>query len=223
MDYFGSFVWSAPTSDDMPSSAVDYRSVCGRFLPVFVSFMTKRAKESVANRIGILRIRGKVSGATVGLLLSYLFWASHLCLLRCGDVESNPGPSEKSGRSSSYRQTKLNTSGNQNVSDDSSSSDFSALSKNLTDVMTQLHKMDAKSDDRFQRIEAEFKELKDSQAEMMKELYEMKQRVQNLEGENKELKRKFQELERKNDDLENRSKRNNLIFYGISGSSSKSP
>eukprot|EP00745_Piridium_sociabile_P000173 TRINITY_DN101275_c0_g1_i2.p1 TRINITY_DN101275_c0_g1~~TRINITY_DN101275_c0_g1_i2.p1 ORF type:complete len:124 (+),score=19.45 TRINITY_DN101275_c0_g1_i2:179-550(+) len=74
----------------MPSSAVHFRAVCGSFLPVYIGFMFKRAKEKAALRIAIVTLRRRVDGVIFGMLLTYFFWGS--LLLRCGDIESNPGP-----------------------------------------------------------------------------------------------------------------------------------
>ena len=77
----------------MPSAAVDFRAVCGCFLPVYINFMVNRAKLKAAMKIAIVSLKSRVDGVMLGLLLVYLFWGS--LLLQCGDVELNPGPSTR--------------------------------------------------------------------------------------------------------------------------------
>ena len=90
----------------MPSTAVDFRTVCGCFLAVYINFMVKRAKLKAAMKIAIVSLKTRVDGVMLGLLLVYLFWGS--LLLQCGDVELKPGPTHKD----SMRQTRLTNGGN---------------------------------------------------------------------------------------------------------------
>ena len=71
----------------MPSCAAQHRAASGCFLTVFIAFMGKRARKAAINRVKTLRLPLSVRPSDV--LLSSLI----LLLLRCGDVESNPGPS----------------------------------------------------------------------------------------------------------------------------------
>jgi len=80
----------------------DFRTVCGRFVSVFMVFMSKRAMAAKRNRYNVLKLKSILLGATCGLLLSILFWGSNL-LLQCGDVEPNPGPP----KADTMRQTRL--------------------------------------------------------------------------------------------------------------------
>ena len=75
----------------MPSGNLDFRSVCGRFVSVFMVFISKRAMAAKRNRYNVLKLKSTLDGVTCGLLLSILFWGSNL-LLQCRDVELNPGP-----------------------------------------------------------------------------------------------------------------------------------
>ena len=74
----------------MPSAALAFRASCGCFHAVFIAFMCERAKEKAALRFAKLTPRSRLDGVTLGLTLVYLFWGS--LLLRCGDIEQNPGP-----------------------------------------------------------------------------------------------------------------------------------
>lgn len=89
----------------MPSTALDFRHVCGSFVPVFVAFMWKRAKGKAAMRVSVFTLRNRTDGAVFGLLLCYLFWGS--LLQQCGDVELNPGPPKQNN----MRQTRLASGG----------------------------------------------------------------------------------------------------------------
>ena len=56
----------------------DFRTVCGRFVSVFMVFMSKRAMAAKRNRYNVLKLKSILRGATCGLLLSILFWGSNL-------------------------------------------------------------------------------------------------------------------------------------------------
>ena len=77
----------------MPLEALDFRAVCGCFLPVYINFVMKRAKLKAVVKIAIVSLKTRVDGVMLGLLLVYLFWGS--LLLQCGEVELNPGPTQK--------------------------------------------------------------------------------------------------------------------------------
>ena len=115
-------------SADVPSLSghLDFRTVCGRFVSMFMVFMSKRVMAAKRNRCSVLKLKSTLHdatcglllsmlhgatcglllsmlhGATCGLLLSILFWGSNL-LLQCGDVELNPGPP----KADTMRQTRL--------------------------------------------------------------------------------------------------------------------
>ena len=109
-------------------------------------------------------------------------------LLRAG-VEPNPGPT---------RQTKLGSSSNSNQSfssgEDAKQESIADVIKALKDLSTQVGKMDCKIDALNEK---------------------MQQQLDSVMKENKELKEKVQQLEDKMDDMEGRSRRNNLLFHGI--------
>ena len=77
----------------MPSAALDFRAVCGCFLPVYISFMVKRSKLKAAMKIAIVSLKTRVDVVLLGLLQVHLFWGS--LFLQCGDVELNPGPTHR--------------------------------------------------------------------------------------------------------------------------------
>ena len=77
--------------DTMPTENIYFRSTCGRFVAVFVSFMTRRAKEAVAV-IGY-RTRKTNSAQVQCVLLTVVLLQ---ILMRANDIETNPGPSNRS-------------------------------------------------------------------------------------------------------------------------------
>ena len=60
---------------------LDFRTVCGCFVSIFMFFfffMSKRAMAAKRNRYNVLKLKSMLHGATCGLLLSILFWGSNL-------------------------------------------------------------------------------------------------------------------------------------------------
>ena len=57
---------------------LDFRTVCGCFVSVFMVFMSKRAIAAKRNRYNVFKLKSMLHGATCGLLLSILFWGSNL-------------------------------------------------------------------------------------------------------------------------------------------------
>lgn len=216
----------------MPSDAVSFRTVCGRFLPAFIGFMLKRVKKKKALRIAIVKLARKVDGVAFALLLSYLFWGS--LLLRCGDIESNPGPNPPPGKNS-MRQTRLSSAGTSRSVDKASDSRTtvsspSATAPTLTDVMNTLNErsdqMDAKMDALRQdmhKLSEDYAGLKDELKELRREVTELREENEELRKTNNTLTEKLEDCEKRIDDLEGRSKRNNLIFYGLPRRENETP
>eukprot|EP00745_Piridium_sociabile_P022930 TRINITY_DN35768_c1_g2_i1.p1 TRINITY_DN35768_c1_g2~~TRINITY_DN35768_c1_g2_i1.p1 ORF type:complete len:280 (+),score=57.69 TRINITY_DN35768_c1_g2_i1:199-1038(+) len=143
----------------MPSSSVSFRAICGNFYWTFLNFMSRRAREKRAMRCRVVCVSGKVAVVLVFLVA---------CLLQCGDVETNPGPS-------------------------------------IADVVKVLTAMDKKMEERIENL----------QTSMQEHMEKFQANVAHVTKENKELKEKVDRLESRVDDLEGRSRRNNLIFHGI--------
>ena len=215
----------------MPAVTLEFRAVCGSFLAVFLNFMLKRTRELVAMRFRSLTLRYRSTGVLVGLLLSLLchgdllYRAYHMDrLYRSGDTEKNPGPT-------TLRQSKLNAAAGRNTSTDrdsdsaaaTSSSQHSQVSEGtndptLKDVMQTLQSMNSKFDglkDDFREVKECYAGLRAEVADLKSDLSELKSENVNLKEENKRLHSRIDEITRKTDDLEDRSKRNNLIIHGI--------
>ena len=196
-------------------------------MPIFIAFMRKRAIEKAAMRIAILTPRCRADGVTLGLLLTLMFWGG--ILLRCGDVERNPGPPK------SLKQGKLlTTSGDRRSRADRASDAGSDAGSGktasssppeqhtLADIVTTLHSLKSDMNSKFDETEQRDKMLSDQYASLQGGVNELMEEVRVLRKDNEDLKRKNSELtdrvsdlEGKVDDLEGRSKRSNLIFYGM--------
>ena len=200
----------------MPLCAQTFRTVCGGFLAVFVHFMYKRVQEYRKNFVSSLKIRSfRLSFAVVFLIATLL--------RRSGDVELNPGP--KSNPSS--RQTKLQMKDQaRSLSVDSMNKsradEDSEREPSLRDVMRQLTGMQQDMNQRFDTVNGHFDSLNDSVTglreevtQLAAEVEEMKKENEQLRTENQALTDRLDETEKKLDDLEGRSKRNNLIFRGL--------
>eukprot|EP00745_Piridium_sociabile_P010281 TRINITY_DN17167_c0_g1_i2.p1 TRINITY_DN17167_c0_g1~~TRINITY_DN17167_c0_g1_i2.p1 ORF type:complete len:326 (-),score=71.93 TRINITY_DN17167_c0_g1_i2:584-1561(-) len=198
----------------MPSAALDFRHRCGGFLWVYVNFMTKRARFKLAMRVRVLKVRTRLTGVMVGLILTVFFYGDFL--LRCGDVETNPGPPKLSN----LRQTRLNSdSASRRVSTERSGPDpcTSTPAKELTlqDVMNTLTSKMEEVRHEVHQLHEDYGDLKNELKGLREEVVELRKENQELQKINGDLTEKLGDCEKRIDDLEGRSKRNNLIFYGL--------
>ena len=195
----------------MPSGNLDFRTVCGRFVSVFMAFMSKRAMAAKRNRYNVLKLKSMLDGATCGLLLSILFWGSNL-LLQCGDVELNPGPP----KADTMRQTRLGSGTTPARSTDNPQTE--GKEPTLADVMAVLSSMNLKFDDMkgdVKILSEGFARLQDEVKELREDCAFIRQENKDLKAKNERLEKTITEMDRKVDDLEGRSKRNNLIIHGL--------
>ena len=231
----------------MPSSALSFRASCGCFQPIFMAFMLRRAKEKAAMRIAMLRPRSRLHGVALGLTLVYLFWDS--LILRCGDVEQNPGPTDPQVTPKETRQTTLknrmsssSSSSSRPASADRTGRKDSAVKDSgqtppppptesppwLTDIVTKLQAMETNIStlpslhSKVSDVDSAVRDVSQQFATLQEEMLGLKQEVLNLRKQNEDLSKanaslmdRIDALERKTDDLEGRSKRNNLIFHGV--------
>eukprot|EP00745_Piridium_sociabile_P036491 TRINITY_DN65635_c0_g1_i5.p1 TRINITY_DN65635_c0_g1~~TRINITY_DN65635_c0_g1_i5.p1 ORF type:complete len:347 (+),score=67.10 TRINITY_DN65635_c0_g1_i5:180-1220(+) len=219
----------------MPSSAVQFRGVCGSFLATYINFMSKRAEKKLASRVAMLRLSRRVDGVTFGFVLSYLFWGG--ILLRCGDIETNPGPPAPpappahSNVKDSKMQTRLSTTGGlrkvsvEKTSHPGASASPSRSQPTLSDIMASLSALTdqvGSMNSSLNELKNEVHELREDYAALTTELKGLKEDVTDLRNKNRELQKtnsdlcaKMDDYENRLDDLEGRSKRNNLIIYGL--------
>ena len=200
----------------MPACPLSFRAVCGRFVPVFVNFMYKRVVLYRQSRVNTVKLGSlRLSFAVVFIIATLL--------IRSGDVELNPGPRHNEGR-----QSRLQSSGTRRRSADNSSTPAPDTAEtleqepSLKDVMALLTGMRTDFDRRFDTINEHFDTLNNSVSGLREEMTQLAQEVEevrteneHLKADNHELKNRLGEAEAKLDDLEGRSKRNNLIFTGL--------
>eukprot|EP00745_Piridium_sociabile_P003051 TRINITY_DN11851_c0_g1_i1.p1 TRINITY_DN11851_c0_g1~~TRINITY_DN11851_c0_g1_i1.p1 ORF type:complete len:329 (+),score=56.83 TRINITY_DN11851_c0_g1_i1:188-1174(+) len=201
----------------MPSTDQDFRIRCGCFVPVFMAFMLKRAKNRAAMRYRPLQIKTRAGGVIIGCLLTLLFWGGFL--LQCGDIEQNPGP-PKSLRQSSLISASRRVSVERGRSNSTSTLSTASATEEptLVDVVSMLQALNNK----FDEMKGDMKDIRDCHSALQAEVLSLKEEVGDLRLENQHLRsnsesmlKRMQDLEKKTDDLEGRSKRNNVIFHGL--------
>lgn len=155
-------------------------------------------------------------GVAVGLLLSLLVFGN--LLQRCGDIEVNPGPP----KSDNLRQTRLMSGGadrrNSVERGGPAASGRGEAEPTLRDVMSMLSSMNVKFDEMkedLKEMRESFSNLKNEVGELREEVSDLRRVNDELKTENVDLKARVENVERKTDDLECRSRRNNLIIYGL--------
>jgi regulator of replication initiation timing len=209
----------------MPASPLDYRTTCGAFFFVFLDFMADRVTLARKMMIRVVTLRRKSCDSVVlGCLLSYLFW----CVVVSGDVELNPGPVTGTNQQSqpTLRQTRLNSRDRGAAAADKSRDTASprrvAMEPTLAEIMAKLTQMDTSMDGKLSDLQADVQQIKTNLGQMQAEVEELREKVvvlseENvvLEQQNIDLGKTVKSLEKKVDDLEGRSRRNNLLFYGI--------
>jgi outer membrane murein-binding lipoprotein Lpp len=191
-----------------------------------MAFMAKRERFVRSMRCNVLHIRTKLQGVIVGLAL-VVFLTSDL-LLRAGNIETNPGPDTKdSGRTV---QTRLTAAGGRTGSTERRNSNAAASdSPTLSDVMSKLmsmdssmHAMNLSMNSKMDQVTEEIKQMRTEVTNLQKEVDSSKERIDALEMErdelrlaNEELLERVTKMEKQTDDLESRSRRSNVLFYGL--------
>ena len=200
----------------MPCETLSFRAKCGSFLWIYMNFMYKRTLDIFV--VPTLRLRTKLAGVMAGLLLTQFFCMD--LLQQCGDIEPNPGPAK------SMRQSTLRSCSDPDVSPrkrpvspaGEKEHNIADIVKTMTDMAASLSslnsKMDAMACD-MRHLRDDFATLKGRTEELQEEVDVLKQENINLKEDNVFLKSGLDGVNRKIDDLEGRSKRNNLIFYGL--------
>lgn len=195
----------------MPAVPLVFRAKCGSFVSIFIFFMGRR----LANRFKVrtLHLRSRVAGAVVGLLLAQIFFCN--LLQQCGDVELNPGPPKMDPR-----QTRLSSkSGEMGVGRRESVEKGASAEPSLTDIMSKLVDMDSSIDRKLDGLRDEFNNtcsmVKAEMQELREEINDLKTENNDLKRENKDLRSHLHDVDLKLDDLECRSRRNNLLLYGM--------
>ena len=144
-------------------------------------------------------------------------------LLRSGSVEVNPGP-PKAEPQTRQGSASRRASVDKTQTTDAGAASAGALGENarhdpsLGDIMAMLVSLNSK----FDNMQAVIQEVKKSDEQLKTEIDGLKETVLDLKTENDRLRKqttviqeRLDSLTIKADDLECRSKRNNVIFYGL--------
>ena len=221
----------------MPSSSpCAFRAVCGAFTATLICILTRKADARLAARVKVVTVRSKTQGVIVGWTLVLLFWGS--LLLRCGDVETNPGPVDSTRN---LRQSRLSTSGTGGSGSAAVASktapvksvtledvmerlvgmggEMVNVNSNIANLKTEMSEMKVTHEknmkDGFSAMTEQLSTMQSNVTDIMTQFQETKEKVTALETENDKLKLENAILLDRMDDLENRSRRNNVVFYGI--------
>jgi regulator of replication initiation timing len=200
---------SSLITGQMPSCSVDFRPVCGSFFFIFQMFMEKRRLFAKKMSVRLIFAKNKGVGLLVGSVLAYLAWIN-LVLICSNDVELNPGPQDsvQGATRPLTRQSVLSlSSGNE---------------PSLMDVMAKLNVMDSCMNSKLDVLSREMQTISETVNTLQTELKDTKEQVSVLLEENLVLRETVNSLtdrmcmlEKQSDNLENRSRRNNLLFYGL--------
>ena len=100
----------------------------------------------------------------------------------------------------------------------------------LSDVMASLQSLSGSLNAKFEELKNEVKQLKSSYSELTEEVQGLRDEVLDLRranddilNENEELKIRMDTFERNVDDLQGRSRRNNLLFFGMDRTDGETP
>ena len=208
-----------------------FRATCGRFHAVLIYILGQKAKHFAQCRVKTLHLKTRAQGVIVGCLLTLLFCGS--LLMRAGDVESNPGPgrggnSSGVGAKGATVQTRLRDSVTESPDRAGSGvggegsimnemkrlfAEFSTQQQQQhqmsTDkVLTKMNELETKINQKFDAVNTEIEHLQ-TDVSVLQEENEV------LRTAYDELAQRVVTLEQRADDQESRSKRNNLLFFGI--------
>ena len=152
-------------------------------------------------------------------------------LLRSGSVEVNPGPPKaapQTRQGSASRGASVDRGVDKTQTTDAGATSGTGLAgtsgetvrddPSLRDIMTMLVSLNSK----FDNMQSDIQEVKRSNEQMKTEIEGIKETVHDLKAENDRLRKQTTDMQErldtltlKADDLECRSKRNNVIFYGL--------
>ena len=207
------------------SSPISFRSACGRFVFTLMNILTRKANIKIAARMKVVVLQSKMQGVVLGWAMVMMFWGS--LLMQCGDVESNPGPGSNDASKTS-RQTRLSVSGtgavaggtgkdvlNKSQSKGATMDDLAAMMTAMNSNMTGMRSEMTAMGGKMSTMSDTMSSMQSDVSNIKTQFEETKQRVEQLELENEQLKKSHAELLERVDDLENRSRRNNLLFYGV--------
>ena len=211
----------------MPISAESFRAVCGHFVPIFITFMTKRARLRAAMHIRVLKVRSCALAFALTVVIATL-------LYRSGSVELNPGPMDRGDtdaatKENNIQQENTNIHGEETVQNQAIMSAIHQLRtevRGMTDkVTTELQSL--KNDigtviSKCQELEKKCDSLKHRHNSLEERVFNNETYLDEVEDTKKENDRQVKtltdEIERLKTDvdrLESFSRRDNLRFFGL--------
>ena len=202
----------------MPASTLAFRATCGTFYPTLMCILERKVKLFLQMRMNTTQLSSRLEGVLFGFTLVYLFWGS--LLLQCGDIELNPGPSDNSTAAKGTRSRSVTGSGQ--PSNQKPSPDTEPTLRDVVAILAKMSDDNQKMSSNVESVKSDVSDIKEQQTKMLEEVESLKDDVENLMRENQELRsdrdallQRVASLEKKTDDLEGRSKRSNVIVYGI--------
>ena len=229
----------------MPCEVLAFRPICGSFIAVFINFMKMRADKKKKMFIRVVSLRHRLAGIVMGFVLAYLAWANLILLcandveLNPGPVEGREGPVLRQTNirqaCSKTRASSTSGSGSGSPSVDMAVGEDRRISGKgvgdsgeqltLFDVMAKLNSMDTcmkAVSNNLSDVKTDVQCIKEKVGKLQSEVEGLKSEVGTLQEENRALRLNNDTLmqrlcnnEKHIDDLENRSRRNNLVFYGM--------
>jgi hypothetical protein len=170
----------------------------------FWAFMAARAKKAAANFIRTLK-----TPCSVRFSVCVLLFAAFGLLLRCGDVEVNPGPDTN---------METSTSASEDTGNEPSVS-LSDISKKLEQIMKEQKDMKRTINERFAAVEDRLRDRLDDMDSRVQtatdDIVSLNEKLECLYGENESLKKHLEEQDNKLDYMENQSRRQNLLFHNM--------
>lgn len=219
----------------MPTTATQHRATTGAFVPTLIALLACRA-EKFKQRFRLCRplvLRTPGVGILMGLMLAHFSFG--ILLLRCGDVEANPGPkktvqstltSGKGADTSRRDSVTMTTAGGKDAAAEGDIS-LRDVMNGLQAINSRMESLDSKFDTKLDGLR---QEMTDNFENMKKEMLELRGEVESLKKENTILRQENEGLrshmfflDKKVDALENRSRRSNLLFYGLPASPNETP
>ena len=162
--------------------------------------MAKRATVKASLRIAMLTPRCRADGVWLGLLLTLMFWGG--LLLRCGDVETNPGPNSDQPVLKQTRLTRgmvrsssadaADKRGQQTDTADAStgSSDDTPGGSTIADLATMISSLTSTMNSKFENVEKHVdngvRDLSEQFAKMQSGIDGLRDEVNELRKENED-------------------------------------
>lgn len=213
----------------MPNSAQQHRTATGAFTPILIALLYKKA-ESYRRQHAYrgLRVERRHVSRT---LAAFLF-----TLLIVYGVESNPGPgptgkdsgnvgegaSAKSSSGPKTRQATFKQIEEGNGRPARLVLDNDHIEPSIADVVRTLNRMETTFNDKLSNIQQDMQEVKSAVNNVQQEVKALNEKIYELEIENESLSlrnshltRQLEMMQKTTEQLDARSRRNNIIIHGV--------